>query len=46
LEYLREVNPSYSTNVYLYWAINLKMLKKDEEAIKVLENGIKIFPRF
>jgi tetratricopeptide (TPR) repeat protein len=47
--YLNEclsISKTYSPNAYLYIAINFKMIGNFKQAIKVLEEGLSLFPNF
>jgi tetratricopeptide (TPR) repeat protein len=46
LSHAKNLNPSYNQTLYLYLAICFKMLKKEDEAIKILQIGVKKFPDF
>lgn len=37
---------NYSPNVYLYIAVNFKMLGNLKQAVKILEEGLQVFPNF
>lgn len=47
--YLNEcisANEKYNPNVYLYIAVNFKLMGNYRQAVRVLEKGINIFPNF
>ena len=46
LSHAKNLNTSYNTNLYLYLAIDYKMLKNEDEALRILQLGVKTFPDF
>lgn len=47
--YLNEcisANEKYSPNVYLYIAVNFKQIGNYRQAVRVLEEGLSLFPNF